>query len=282
MTVGASPLARVAFQGEPGAYSEEAVIQLCGEVATMPFAHLAEVFDAVASGRADRGVVPVENSQAGSINETYDLLLAHDLVIGAEYDLRVRHCLLALPGQTLTEIARVYSHPQALAQCEVYLKRLGVEIVPYYDTAGSAKMIAEERRTRCAAIASRRAAVLYRLDILAEDIETNPNNYTRFLEIGPGPAPRTARSKTSVVCTVRNRPGALYRVLGALASRQINMAKIESRPGRTRPWEYVFYIDFDGHVDDEEVGAALAEMRGYSSMLRVLGSYPAVPGRGIV
>ena len=271
---------RVAFQGEPGAYSEEAVIQLCGDVETMPFARLAEAFDAVASGHADRGVVPVENSQAGSINETYDLLLAHDLVIGAEYDLRVRHCLLALPGQALAGIARVYSHPQALAQCEAYLRRLGVEVVPFYDTAGSAKMIAGERRAACAAIASRRAAALYRLDILAEGIETNPNNYTRFLAIGSVAAARTARSKTSVVCAVRNQPGALHRVLGALASREINMTKIESRPGRRRPWEYVFYIDFDGHAAEAEVGAALAEMREHTSMLRVLGSYPAAPERG--
>ena len=273
---------RVAFQGEPGAYSEEAVIRLCGEVETVPAPRLPDVFEAVTAGRADRGVVPVENSQAGTINETYDLLLAHELVIGGELDLRVSHCLMALPGQTLGEIRQAYSHPQALAQCERYLKGLGVEPVAFYDTAGSAKMIRAEQRLGAAAVASRRAAEIYGLTVLASEIETNPHNYTRFLGIGLTPAPRTARSKTSVVFVVQNRPAALYRVLGALAARQINMAKIESRPLRIGSWEYVFYMDFDGHADDPDVQAAIEEMRAHTSMLRVLGSYapasePAAP-----
>ena len=180
--------------------------------------------------------MPVENSQAGSINETYDLLLAHDLVIAAELDHRVVHCLLALPGQSLDAITRVYSHPQALAQCDAYLRRLGVEIVPSYDTAGSAKMIQEQRLRGCAAVAARRAARLYDLGVLAEGIETNPNNYTKFLVIGMEPAPRSPQSKTSIVFAVENRPGTLYQALGALATRQINLVKIESRPDRKRPW----------------------------------------------
>jgi len=267
-------IVRVSFQGEPGAYSEEAAVTLFAEAETVPCPHLAEAFEAVAAGRADRAVVPVENSQAGSINETYDLLLAHDFVITAELDLRVSHCLIALPDQPLAAVARVYSHPQALAQCEAYLRRLGAEPVAFYDTAGSAKMIREERRSGCAAIASRRAAQIYGLEILAEGIETNRNNYTRFLAIARQEASRAARSKTSVVFVVQNRPGTLYRALGALAMRQINMAKIESRPGRAQPWEYVFYVDFDGHADDPEVRLALEEMRRHTSMLRVLGSYP--------
>jgi len=268
---------RVAFQGEPGAYSEEAAIRVCGEVETVPSPRLADVFEAVAAGRADRGVVPVENSEAGTINETYDLLLAHALVIGGELDLRVSHCLMALPGQTLAEIRQAYSHPQALAQCERYLRGLGVESVAFYDTAGSAKMIREQQRLGAAAVASRRASEIYGLAILASEIETNPHNYTRFLAIGPAGVPRTARSKTSVVFVVQNRPAALHRVLGALAARQINMTKIESRPRRIGSWEYVFYMDFDGHADEPDVRAALDEMRAHTAMLRVLGSYPPAP-----
>lgn len=268
---------RVAFQGERGAYSEEAVVRLFGEVDVLPCAGLPEAFDAVASGRADRGVVPVENSQAGSINETYDLMLAHDLVIAAELDHRVVHSLMALPGQGLRAIRRVYSHPQALAQCDAYLRTLDVERVPAYDTAGSAKMIQQERLRGSAAIASRRAAALYELDVLAEGIETNPNNYTKFLVIGATAAPRAAESKTSIVFVVENRPGSLYHALGALATRRINLVKIESRPGRTRPWDYTFYVDVDGHVAEPGIAEAVEEMRRQTTFLRVLGSYPRSP-----
>jgi prephenate dehydratase len=268
---------RVAFQGERGAYSEEAVVRLLGEVDVLPCPGLPEAFEAVASGRADRGVVPVENSQAGSINETYDLLLAHDLVIAGELDHRVVHCLMALPGQELQAIRRVYSHPQALAQCEAYLRTLGVETVPAYDTAGSAKMIQQERLRGCAAIASRRAAALYGLDVLAVGIETNPNNYTKFLVIGTAPAPEAPQSKTSIVFVVENRPGSLYQALGALATRRINLVKIESRPGRARPWDYTFYVDIDGHVAEPRIAEAVEEMRRQTTFLRLLGSYPRSP-----
>jgi len=278
---------RVAFQGEPGAYSEEAVVRIFGEaVDTVPCPALSEVFDAVASRRVDRGVVPVENSQAGSINETYDLLLAYapgageesgGLVLAGELDLRVRHCLLALPGQPLEAITRAFSHPQALAQCEAYLHARRIEAVPYYDTAGSAKMIHTERQAGCAAIASRRAAQIYELAVLAEGIETNPNNYTRFLVLDRSPAPRGEASKTSIVFALEHRPGTLYGALGALATRQINLTKIESRTGRARRWEYLFYVDFEGHADDALVQAALRDLRQHTTFLRILGSYPRSP-----
>ena len=268
---------RVAFQGERGANSEEAVVRLFGEVEVVPCARLADAFDAVVDRRADRGVVPVENSQAGSINETYDLLLAHDLVIAGELDHRVVHCLMALPGQPLNAITKVYSHPQALAQCDAYLRRLGVETVPSYDTAGSAKMIQHQHLTGCAAVASKRAARLYELEVLAEGIETNPNNYTKFLIVGPEAAPAGVQSKTSIVFVVENQPGTLYRALGALATRQINLVKIESRPGRTRPWTYTFYVDIDGHVGEVRVQEALDDLRRQTTFLRVLGSYPRSP-----
>ncbi len=268
---------QVAFQGERGAYSEEAAVRLFGDVEAVPCPVLADVFHAVTSRRVDRGVVPVENSLAGSINETYDLLLTNDLVIAGELDLRVSHCLMALPGQSLKRITRVYSHPQALAQCDRYLRDLGVEVIPHYDTAGSAMMIQAKQLTGAAAVAGRRAAEIYDLEILAEGIETNPNNYTRFLTIDRSPAPRAERSKTSIVFVVDNRPGTLYRALGALATRQINLSKIESRPGRQRPWDYIFYLDFDGHTDDARVREALEDLRRHTTFLRVLGSYPPSP-----
>jgi len=265
---------RVAYQGEPGAYGEEAAVRSFGVTETVQCATFADVFEAVQDGRADRGVVPVENSLAGSINETYDLLLAHSLVITGELDLRVRHCLMALPGQTLAEIRRVQSHPQALAQCDVYLKRLGAELVPSYNTAGSAKAIREQALVGCAAVASRRAAALYELEVLAEGIETTPNNYTRFLHLSRTAAPVGEGSKTSIVFVVTNEVGTLYTALGALARRRINLVKIESRPARQRPWDYTFYVDVDGHAEREPLRAALDEFRAQTAFLRVLGSYP--------
>jgi prephenate dehydratase len=268
---------RVAFQGERGAYSEEAVTQLFGEIEVQPHATLRDVFEAVTVGRADRAVVPAENSHAGSINETYDLLLAHALFITGELDLRIRHCLLALPGQELRAIRQVYSHPQALAQCETFLRQYRMDPVLAYDTAGSAKLVAERRLTGAAAIAGRAAAHIYGLAILAEGIETNPANYTKFLSLAREPAPRVSGGKTSIVFTTQNVPGALYHALGAFATRAINLTKLESRPRRQIPWEYLFYVDFEGHQDDAQAAAALADLSRITTFLRVLGSYPRSP-----
>lgn len=277
---------RVAFQGERGAYSEEAISLLFPDAEVTPRASLADVFDAVARAVAERAVVPVENSQAGSINETYDLLLAHSLFITSELDLRIRHCLLALPGQVLTDIKTVYSHPQALAQCEEFLRRHGCEAVPAYDTAGSAKQVAERHAPGTAAIAGRRAAEIYGLQVVAEGIETNPYNYTKFLALSPapvlgppaGPGDAPWRSwKTSIVFTTENAPGALYKALGAFALRGLNLTKLESRPRRDVPWEYLFYVDFDGHQDEPAAADALADLARVCVFLRVLGSYPKSP-----
>lgn len=268
---------RVAFQGERGAYSEEAAAALYGEVEVVPCSTLRDVFETVSAGRADGGVVPVENSQAGSINETYDLLLAHALFIAGEIDLRIRHHLLALPGQTLGSIRQVYSHPQALAQCEEFLRSHDLEPVAASDTAGSARIVAAQRLKGVGAIAGRRAAEIYHLSTLAEGIETNPINYTKFLGLSRTAAPYGSDCKTSVVFTTKNVPGALHRAMGAFASRSINLTKLESRPRREVPWEYVFYVDFDGHQDDAGSAAALAELTDVTTFLRVLGSYPKSP-----
>ena len=269
---------RVAFQGERGAYSEEAAVTLLDRADVIPCASLRQVFESVAAGEAEAGVVPVENSQAGSINETYDLLLTHTLYITGELNLRIRHCLLALPGQSVEDLRRVYSHPQALAQTEEFVRARGLEPFAMYDTAGSAKIVAEQRLRGVGAIAGRQAARIYGLEILAEGIETNPNNYTRFLSLSRTPAPRTAASKTSIVFTTQNIPGALHRALGAFAARSLNLTKLESRPRREVPWEYVFYVDFEGHQEDPDAGAALLDLRSVCTFVRVLGSYPRAAG----
>jgi prephenate dehydratase len=268
---------RVAFQGERGAFSEEAAFQHFGAADVLPRRTLREVFEAVAGGEADAGVVPVENSEAGSINETYDLLLQFHPVlrITGEVTLRVSHCLLGAPGTSLESVRRVYSHPQALAQCEAFLRKLGAEVVPYYDTAGSAQMLAAHPSPDAAAIASRRAAELYGLVVLAEEIQTNPLNYTRFLSVGRSPAPRRDPSKTSVVFSTAHRPGALYRALGALAEQGLNLTKLESRPARQAVWEYVFYVDFEGHEEEDRVRRALEALRAQCLWVILLGSYPA-------
>ncbi|MCX8125704.1 MAG: prephenate dehydratase [Dehalococcoidia bacterium] len=267
-------MVRVAFQGERGSYSEEAVVRFFGEAELMPCLVLSDVFKAVSTGQAAFGVVPVENSQAGSINESYDLLLNYPLNIYGEVFVRVSHCLLALPGEKIGSIKTIYSHPQAIAQSEDFLRRLNVEIVPTYDTAGSAKMIREKQLKGAAAIASRNAARIYGLEILAEHIETNPNNYTRFVVISEERAKRAEKNKTSIVFAVRNVPGALYSVLGAFANRSINLTKLESRPRRDRPWEYIFYVDFEGHREDEVWRDALNEVREKVTFIKILGSYP--------
>jgi prephenate dehydratase/chorismate mutase/prephenate dehydratase len=265
---------KVAFQGERGAFSEDAVTTFFGNVELFPNKYIADVFEAVLENKVDSGVVPVENSQAGSINDTYDLLLSFPLNIFGEIHLRISHCLMALPGETLEGIKVIYSHPQALAQCEEFLRKLKAEIVPTYDTAGSAKRIKESGLRGSAAVASKRAAQIYELEILAEGIETNPNNYTRFFVISREKAEPSPKSKTSLVFSTKNIPGALYSCLGAFATRNINLTKLESRPSRDKPWEYIFYVDFEGHIDDPLCQEALAELKRNTNFVKILGSYP--------
>src|SRR5438876_6566662 len=265
----------IAFQGERGAFSDEAVRAYFGQqVEPLPYRSFADVFRAVASGEADYGLVPVENSQAGSINDVYDLLRQHDLFVVGEISHPVNHCLLCLPGQQLHDIHRVISHPQALAQCDQYLRELGVEIVATYDTAGSAKMIREENLSGVAAVAGKGAAELYQLEILAQGIQTIKDNYTRFIALSREPAPRReGHAKTMLVMATAHQPGSLYTCLGVLAAKKINLLKLESRPSRQRAWEYVFYLDFEGHRDDSTVRSALADLASHTIFCKVLGSF---------
>jgi prephenate dehydratase len=245
----------IGYQGEPGAYSEEALHASYPGATAVAFRTLRHAFHRVADQSVDLALVPVENSQAGSILETYDLLLEYRVLVVAEIALQVDHCLLALPGAPRTGLTRVLSHPQALAQCEAYIVREGLEAVPIYDTAGAARQVQREGLPGQAAIASRRAAELYGLEIIAERVQTVQENITRFFLIsrrGPRrPKPPTIRRKrmgwkTSVVCAVRNEPGALHALLGSFMAEGVNLSKLESRPRRDPAWEYVFYLDLDG------------------------------------
>src|ERR1700730_12378052 len=233
------PTIGAAFQGERGAFGDEAVrTYFGGQARPVPYRNFADVFRAVATGEVEHGLVPVENSQAGSINEVYDLLRQHDLFVVGEIGHPVNHCLLCLPGQQLSDITRVISHPQALAQCDVYLLELTVEIVATYDTAGSAKMVREENLRNVAAIAAAGAAELYELEILARTIQTVQDNYTRFIVLGREPAPRReGQAKTMLVMATTRHPGSLHKCLGVLAKHAINLLKLESRPSRQRLWE---------------------------------------------
>jgi prephenate dehydratase len=265
----------VAFAGEKGAYSEDAVVSFYGDVPTLPCRYFSDVFEAVLNCRANAGVVPVENSQAGSVTDTYDLLLHYPLEIYGEITLRIRHCLMALPGETIETITTVMSHPQGLVQSEEFLKKMpNVKIVSESNTAASAKKIRDENLKGYAAIASQRVAGIYGLEVLAEGIETNPNNYTRFFVISRHKAPKGKDNKTSLVFAAKNEPGSLFLVLGSFARRNINLTKLESRPSRDKPWEYVFYADFEGHRDDPACKEVLIELKETTSFLKILGSYP--------
>lgn len=270
------PTIGAAFQGERGAFGDEAVrTYFGGQARPVPYRSFADVFRAVATGEVEAGLVPVENSQAGSINEVYDLLRQYDLFVTGEIGHPVNHCLLCLPGQKIGDIQRVISHPQALAQCDVYLRELKVEIVATYDTAGSAKMVRQENLMGVAAIAGAGAAELYELEILARNIQTIKDNYTRFIALSREPAlRREGEAKTMLVMATTHQPGSLYKCLGVLAEKQINLHKLESRPSRHRIWEYVFYLDFEGHRDDPIVSGALADLAGYTTFCKVLGSFP--------
>ncbi len=267
----------VAYQGEMGAYSEEAVLKLFPDSDQRPLASIRKVFESVEVGRTDYGLVPMDNSQAGSINETYDLFLKHGLHLVAATYVRVDHCLLALPGTALDELKEVISHPQAIAQSEEFLTSMDLVIRPDYDTAGSAKRIVEEKLTNTAAIASRRAAELYGLEVLAEKIQTYPDNYTRFGVLSRDPKPLGEATTSSLVFGVGHVAGSLYRCLGAFAERHLSLSKLESRPRAGRPWEYVFYVDVDSPATAPAMIDALAEVSEHATFTRLVGSYSSEP-----
>jgi prephenate dehydratase len=265
---------KIAYQGEPGAFSEAAARRIDADAQMVPCRTFEEVFAAVDEGRAGYGVLPIENSIGGSIHRNYDLLVTHELPIQAEVELPVVHQLLALPGTTIEQLRRVYSHPQALAQCERFLRTLkGVEIIATYDTAGSAKMVADERLTDAAAIASARAGEIFGLEPLATSVQDFDDNVTRFLVIGRRPFRDAVPDKTTIVFSLPNEPGSLFKALSAFALRGVDLTKLESRPIPGRPWEYLFYADLAAARDELPCARALAHLAEFAPTLRTLGSY---------
>lgn len=272
------PTPKVAsFQGEAGAYSEGALMAFFGEnVASLPCESFDEAFAALERGDVQAAVLPVENTLGGSIHRNYDLMLRHDFHIIGELNFPIHHQLMALPGVKLEDINLVWSHPQALAQCEFTIDRLGVKREATYDTAGSAKMVREQGLRDVAAIASRRAAEVYGLSILAKDIEDEPDNITRFHVLAKEAivVPEGVPAKSTIVFSLKNQPGVLFKALSVFALRDLDLTKIESRPLRGEKWRYFFYLDVAASLSDEPLQRALRHLSEISTFQRVLGSYP--------
>jgi prephenate dehydratase len=270
----------IAYAGEPGAFAEDAVLAAFGDVKRASLGSFREVFAAVTSGTAAAGVIPIENVINGTVRENYDLLLEHDLQIVAEVVVPVRLCLAALPGQRLDEIERVYSHIQALGQAEAFLRARPWQLLTTYNTAGAGKSILERSERGAAAVLSPRAAGLFGLEILADEIGDLPGNRTRFAVLaGPERIPAMAAGpskerRTTLALAVRNEPGTLLAVLRVFAEHRLNMSKLESRPSRERAWEYVFWVDLDADTAEPAARAAIADLGPVTTMVRVLGCYP--------
>jgi prephenate dehydratase len=273
---------RAAFQGDPGAFSHKAAMDLLGpEVVVQPRQRFEDVFVALRDGEADAAVIPIENTLHGSVHENYDHLLQFDFRIVAETNVRIVHNLIAVPGVRFKDVKRVFSHPVALNQCLDFFKaNPQVMREPFYDTAGSVKMVMSEGLLDAAAIASAVSAEIYGAKILKRSIEDDRQNFTRFFLLRRGDQPPLVLDeqgkkgwKTSLVFTIRNQPGSLFKALSAFALRELSMIKIESRPLRGKPWEYLFYVDFLGNTEDERVQRALSHLRELADLLRVLGCY---------
>ncbi len=277
---------KVAYQGEPGAYSEAAALTAYPDAQPFPCAVFEEAYEATESNKSDRSVLPFENSLGGSIHKNYDLILTHNLHVVGEVNFKVNHCLMALPGTKKENLTRAMSHPQALAQCDDYLTRLGVIKESAEDTAGSAKKIQDEKLENVAAVASERAATLYGMDILDSKIQDDKSNVTRFLALAREPLPpkEDVPYKTSIVFANKDGPGSLFKALACFALRDINLTKIESRPLKTAPlaeglqdsmqFQYLFYVDFEASMAEERAKNALRHLREQTNFMRVLGSYP--------
>jgi len=267
---------RVAFQGELGAYSEMAVYSFFGQSAEVkPCKIFDDVFESVKTEDADYGVVPIENSIEGSVNRTYDLFLEYDLKVCGEIIIRISHCLIAHKGTKLDQIKTVYSHPQALAQCRKFLEQNKLQAISTFDTAGSVKMVKEEGLMDAAAIASERAAQIYDMTILEKEIEDIKNNSTRFFVLNKQDSPYSGQDKTSIIFAAKSVPGALHKILKEFADRNINLTKIESRPTKSTPWEYHFYLDFEGHRTETKCQQALESIKDKTLFVKILGSYKA-------
>jgi len=266
---------KIAIQGEPGAFSHEAAIRMVPRCAIVPCARSSEVFERVGRGSVGAAVIPIENTLAGSVAEHFDLLLSRNVFIQAEFPLRIVHNVIAAPGVRFTDLRRMYSHPVALDQCRDFFRHYPkIEPVPFYDTAGSVKHVVEKNLRDSAGIAGRQAAAVYGGKILKAGIEDDKQNFTRFFLIRKRRRVRPGANKTSLAFSVKNIPGALFKALSVFALRDISLSKIESRPVRGRPWEYVFYVDIL-RGDDEPARNALRHLGEVADLVKVLGVYPA-------
>ena len=263
---------RVSFQGELGAYGQAAALSFFeDEITTVPCPTFADAIRHVTEGTVDSAIIPVENSIEGSVGESYDLLYSEPLyVIGETYH-RIQHCLIGTGS--LGDVDTIYSHPQALGQCRRFIQEHKFKTVPTYDTAGSVPIIKSIDRDNVACIASREASAIYGVPVIADQIATNPTNYTRFLVLGNDPLTDRSCNKTSIIFSVRHEPDALYRVMSKFHNAKINLTKIESRPTRTTIWEYNFYVDFEGNEESPEISRALAEIKDHALFFKSLGSY---------
>ena len=264
---------RVSFQGERGAYSEAASLSFFGnEIEAIPCFTFADVLKNTENGNSDYSILPIENSLEGSVGESNDLLLSMDLNVIGEIYYRIHHCLIGTGS--IEDVDTVYSHPQALGQCRQFIQENSLKTIPSYDTAGSVKIIKELDKNSVACIASKNAAEIFDVPVIQEGVEDNVNNYTRFLVLSKGKNGKIERSKTSIIFSVKHESGALYRIINEFYQYKVNLTKIESRPNKDTPWEYNFYVDFEGHQDNSSIREMLEKLRDNSSFLKILGSYP--------
>ena len=264
---------RVSFQGERGAYSEAASISFFGnDIEAIPCPTFSDVLKNTESDSSGYSILPIENSLEGSVGESNDLLLETDLNVIGEIYHRIHHCLIGTGS--IGDIDTVYSHPQALGQCRKFIQENSLKTIPSYDTAGSVKIIKNLNKNNVACIASKNAAEIFDVPIIKEGVEDNVNNYTRFLVFSKENNGKTDNSKTSIIFSVKHEAGALYQIINEFYQHKINLTKIESRPNKNTPWEYNFYVDFEGQQDDPSIKDMLEKLRNYSTFLKILGSYP--------
>ena len=265
---------RVSFQGERGAYSEDAARSFFGrEIETVPSTTFAEVLESTSSDKTDYSILPVENSLEGSVGESYDLLYSTSLNATGEIYHRIEHCLIG--NGKLDEIDTVYSHPQALGQCRKFIEEHNMKTIPTYDTAGSVKVVKELNKNNYSSIASKAASSIYNIPIISENIANNQNNHTRFLILSKKIMDETGNDKTSIIFSIKHEPGSLYRIIENFYRNNINLTKIESRPTKENTWEYNFYVDFEGHEKNPQVSEMLDKIKQEAFVMKILGSYPS-------
>ena len=265
---------RVSFQGEHGAYSEAAAKSFFDrKVETIPFPTFTQILESTSNSKTEYSVLPVENSLEGPVGESYDLLFLTPLKVIGEIYQRIEHCLIG--DGKLQEIDTVYSHPQALGQCRQFLQSHNLKTVPTYDTAGSVKIIQEINKKSIACIASKNASEIYKVPIIKEGIADNSSNYTRFLVLSKNDKTQSNKDKTSIIFSIKHESGSLYRVIQKFNSFGVNLTKIESRPTKSKAWEYNFFVDFEGNQNDTKISDMLEQIKNETLFLKVLGSYPA-------